>query len=148
MTSTYCPRAAELTSVIVDALNFEGTSFWDPDPTTGVGGLGDPNDDYRVPSGGFATGFSLSYPLPHRLRRRPATSLGNSLNQITPENVAALVNGFAGTFIGFQVALENGPHFTVHGLVGGCVDLTASWSRPLTGHTQGSRGAVPRKRPR
>jgi tyrosinase len=124
MISVYCPRAAELTSLIADASNFVNSTFWDPDPIYGVGGWGDPNDDYRVPNGGFSTGFSLSYPLPHRLRRKHpvGSQFDDSVGQITPENVASLVNGFVGTFIGFQAALENGPHGAIHGLVGGCVD--------------------------
>jgi hypothetical protein len=118
-------RVAELTNFIADASNFEGSAFWDPDTTSGVGGWGDPNDDYQVPNGGFATGFSLSYPSPHRLRRNyTATFLSRNLvDAIMPANVAALVNGFVGSFIGFQADLESGPHGSAHFLVGGCVNL-------------------------
>jgi hypothetical protein len=150
MTPTCRPNVAKLISVIADASNFEGSAFWSLDPTYGVGGWGDPNDDYQVPDGGFATDFPHSYPSPHRLRRNyTETILGESLlYEITPENVTALVNGSVGTFIGFQAGLENGPHTAIHALVGGCVDLLTALSfRPLTGPTQGSRGAVPCKRP-
>jgi tyrosinase len=150
MTPTCRPHVAELITVIADASNFEGSAFWNPDPSYGVGGWGDPNDDYQVPNGGFATDFPHLYPSPHRLRRNyTETLLGQPLlYQIMPENVAALVNGSVGTFIGFQAGLENGPHTAIHVLVGGCVDLLTALSfRPLTGPTQGSRGAVPCKRP-
>jgi tyrosinase len=150
MILTCCPCIVELTNFIADASDFVNSTFWDPDPTTAVGGWGDPNDDYRVPNGGFATGFPLSYPLPHRLRREyQGSSFPDFLNEIKPANVAAMVNGFVGTFIGFQAFLENGPHTAIHSLVGACVGLLISLSfRLLTGPTQGSRGAVPRKRPR
>jgi tyrosinase len=138
MTSTYCPCTTKLTNFIADASNFEGSSFWDPDTTSGVGGWGDPKDDYQVPDGGLAKGFPLSYPSPHRLRRNYTTTfLGLPLiDAIMPANMMYLVNNFVGSFIGFQAYLEAGAHGSVHLLTGGCVDVLAALSfRPLTGPT-------------
>jgi hypothetical protein len=150
MIATCCPRVAELISLVADASNFEGSAFWDPDPISGVGGWGDPKDDYQVPDGGLAKGFPLSYPSPHRLRRNYTTTFhGHPLiDAIMPANMMYLVNNFVGSFIGFQAYLEPGAHGSVHLLTGGCVNALAVLSfRPLTGPTQGSRGAVPCKRP-
>ena len=96
--------------------------------TSGVGGWGDPNDDHQITDGGFAKDFVLSYPVPHRLRRQytpffygaPDVPLTDSL---TRENQAMMVNGFEGSFVGFQAKFEFGSHAAVHVIVGGCVNL-------------------------
>jgi len=113
---------------MTDASNFQNSTFWDPDTASGVGGWGDPNDDNQITDGGFADGFVVSYPSPHRLRRlytptspdQPDLPLANAF---TPESRAALVNGFEGSFLGFQQRLEPGAHRSIHYMVGGCINL-------------------------
>ena len=127
---------------ITDASNFQNSTFWDPDTTSGVGGWGDPNDDDQITDGAFADDFHVSYPSPHRLRRRyTPTAPGNPdeplTNEFTPESQAAMVNGFEGDFIGFQARLGPGSHGAIHEIVGGCVNLLSALRlRPLTDHTQ------------
>jgi len=139
-------RHVTSTSLIfmTDALNFQNSSFWDPDTTSGVGGWGDPNDDDQITDGAFADGFLVSYPSPHRLRRRYTPTTSDNPNELltntfAPENQVAIVNGFEGSFIGFQARLEPGPHRSIHYIVGGCVNLlNPSRLRPLTDPTQRS----------
>jgi tyrosinase len=140
MVSTRCSHVSELTSFITDASNFENSTFWDPDTTSGVGGWGDPNDDYQISDGGFATDFYLSYPSYHRLRRQYTPTTPNKPTPATdafmPANITALVDGFVGDYIGFQARFESGAHGAVHRIVGGCVNLLAApWFCPLTGDT-------------
>ena len=123
-------RHVTSTSLIfmTDASNFQNSTFWDPDTTSGVGGWGDPNDDDQITDGPFADGFIVSYPSPHRIRRRYTPTYPNApdeplTNQFTPESQAAMVNGFVGDFSGFQVRLEPGSHGAIHFIVGGCVNL-------------------------
>lgn len=53
----------------IDAPDFYESSFWkDSDPMSGLGGWGDPNDDYSVHDGGFRN-LQLAYPVPHHVRR-------------------------------------------------------------------------------
>ncbi|KAJ7796656.1 Di-copper centre-containing protein [Mycena olivaceomarginata] len=55
-----------------DASNvYESTLLKDASPVHGLGGWGDPNNDYRVPDGAFSSSssFRLSYPSPHTIRR-------------------------------------------------------------------------------
>ena len=53
----------------IDAPDFYESSFWkDSDPVSGLSGWGDPNADFAVPDGGFYN-LSLSYPVPHLVRR-------------------------------------------------------------------------------
>lgn len=118
---------AELIYPTTDASDFENSTFWDPDTTSGVGGWGDPNDDWQITDGGFASNFPLTYPSPHRLRRHytpigagqpaPLTIL------FTPESQAAIVNGFVGDYIGFQAILEGTSHGAVHRILGECANL-------------------------
>ena len=128
---------------MTDASNFQNSTFWDPDTTSGVGGWGDPNDDDQITDGAFAADdFIVSYPSPHRLRRlyKPTKSSNPDeplTNEFTPESQAAMVNGFQGDFIGFQVRLESGSHAAVHEIVGGCDNfLNTSGLRLLTDFTQ------------
>src|SRR5580658_2330148 len=59
----------QISNCHVDAPDFYESSFWkDSDPNSGLGGWGNPNADFSVPDGGFS-GFHLSYPSPHTLRR-------------------------------------------------------------------------------
>ena len=112
---------------MTDAPNFENSTFWDPDATSGVGGWGDPNDDYQITDGAFATGFPVSYPSPHRFRRQYTPILpGTSellTNMFTPESQMAMVNGSVGNFVGFQATFESRSHGAIHRIMGGCVNL-------------------------
>ena len=102
----------------IDAQDFYESSFWkDSDPVSGLGGWGDPNDDFRVPDGGFHK-LLLSYPSPHTVRRQfslfpykapfplftEPEKTGTS--SILASVVEAVLNTSAGDFKGFQVALE------------------------------------------
>jgi len=134
---------------MADASNFQNSTFWDPDTTSGVGGWGDPNDDGQITDGAFADGFIVSYPSPHRLRRRYTSATSDNPNELltntfTPETQVAIVNGFEGSFLGFQARLEPGPHRSIHYIVGGCVNLpNASRLRLLTDPTQRSFWELP-----
>ena len=144
MISEYGFHIGELISFVTDASNFQNSTFWDPDTTSGVGGWGDPNDDYQITDGGFAEDFVVSYPVPHRLRRQytPAVPGGPAVpltNAFTPESQAAMVHDFEGSFVGFQAKFESGSHPAVHIIVGGCVNLLpALLFRTLTDPTQRS----------
>ena len=63
-----CPRV--LIIPIPDVTNFSTSPFFDPDPKSGLGGWGDPQDDYQITTGGFAFDFERPYPAPHRIRRK------------------------------------------------------------------------------
>ena len=121
---------------MTDAFDFTNSTFWDPDTTSGIGGWGDPNNDYQITSGGFANNFTLSYPSPHKLRRQYTPifpGFPELATLITPESQAAIINGFVGDFIAFQAALQGGSHAAIHIMVGACVDLPKLlWFRPLT----------------
>jgi len=125
MTPTYCSRVAEPIQFITDSSNFENSTFWDPNTTSGIGGWGDPNNDIEITDGGFATGFHLSYPSHHRLRRRftPIASIRPFplVETFTPASQMAIVNGFVGNFPDFQASLELGSHSSVHLIMGGYV---------------------------
>ena len=113
---------------ITDASNFQNSTFWDPDTTSGVGGWGDPDDDDQITDGAFADDFLLSYPSPHRLRRRyTPTNPSNPdvllTSEFTPESQVAMVNGFVGDFSGFQAWFAPGSHTAIHFIVGGYVNL-------------------------
>ncbi|KAJ7624811.1 Di-copper centre-containing protein [Roridomyces roridus] len=108
--------------------------FLDSDPESGMGGWGDPNNDYTISDGGFARSFTLAYPVPHPLRRN-FTQMPFLLGQFvdakdrtlkanetfTPAELHKLVNGFVGDFVGFQKYLEgfNSSHSAVHLMMGG-----------------------------
>lgn len=107
-----------------DASDFENSDIWDPDPVSGIGGWGNPDDDYQITSGAFANDFSLVYPSSHRLRRHytPTVSGPNGTvalaSLFTPESQIALVNGYVADFIHFQQHLEGGSHGAIHRIVG------------------------------
>ena len=114
---------------MTDAFGFENSTFWDPDTTSGIGGWGDPNNDYQINSGGFANGFTVSYPSPHKPRRQYTPTFPgfpDLVTLITPESQEAIIKGSVGNFIGFQAALAAGSHAAVHLMVGGCVNLPKS----------------------
>ncbi|ETW77359.1 hypothetical protein HETIRDRAFT_326548 [Heterobasidion irregulare TC 32-1] len=121
----------------MDSGNFFSSAFFeDTDPKSGLGGWGDPTNDYQVPDGGFSD-FRISYPAPHTLRRNftlqpylgaPASMSpffidpGKYANtSFTPEEVSKLVNGFVGDFKSFQAYFEafEGAHGSVHEIMGG-----------------------------
>jgi len=102
-----------------DGHDVYNATIWD-DSHSGLGRWGDPANDYQINSGGFANQTRV-YPEPHHIRRNysffPFTNrvpafvaadlssyMANST--LTRENVAKMVNGFDGDFIGFQTYLE------------------------------------------
>ena len=144
---------AQLISLVTDASNFQDSTLWDPDTTSGLGGWGDPNDDNQITDGGFADDFVVSYPVPNRIRRQYTPSFPNApdvllADSFTPEVIAAIVSGFEGSFVGFQALLEWEPHGAVHAIVGGCVNLLPALQfYPLTNTTQRSYWVLSIKRP-
>jgi tyrosinase len=88
----------------------------------GLGGWGDPKNDYRVPDGAFSSSssFHLSYPSPHTIRRNftlqpymnfplPAFITNPLLEAnatFTKAEIEKLTNGFVGDFKGFQTYFE------------------------------------------
>jgi len=138
MISVYRFHIAELISFLTDASDFRDSDFWDSDTTSGIGGWGDPDNDYQITDGAFAYDFPASYPVPHRIRRNYTVTFPNRPDEpladaFSPESQEAMVNGFEGDFIGFQTRFESGSHGAVHLSVGACVDLlNALWFCPLT----------------
>jgi len=117
----------------IDAPNFYESSFWkDSDPVSGLGGWGDPNADFSVPDGGFS-GFHLTYPSPHILRRNftllafdlPIPFFTEPLKEanssFSAPAIESILEGSVGDFKGFQEGLEafEGPHSAVHLIMGG-----------------------------
>ena len=103
----------------IDAPDFFESSFWkDSDPMNGLGGWGDPNDDYTVHDGGFRN-LQLAYPVPHYIRRNftllaweditlplvtDPLKIGNT--SFTASVIEALLETPAGDFKEFQTVLE------------------------------------------
>jgi hypothetical protein len=103
----------------IDAPDFFESSFWkDSDPVCGLGGWGDPNDDYTVHDGGFRN-LQLAYPVPHRIRRNftllawenialplvtDPLKIGNT--SFSAAVIEALLDTPAGDFKEFQTVLE------------------------------------------
>lgn len=103
---------------------FGGDPIFDPSPTSGFGTNGDPNNDWQVADGGFAKGFTLSYPVHHTIRREYTLQPWVGFPQIFPDapnpwdentfanatftkaEVKKLVNGYEGNFTGFQQEFE------------------------------------------
>lgn len=96
--------------------------------SSGVGGWGDPNNDYQIFTGGFKDAIR-AYPSPHHIRRNfslfpfqnpnvgnlfpndptappPQTTLMINTT-MTKQNVEYSVNNFEGNFIGFQTYVES-----------------------------------------
>jgi hypothetical protein len=103
----------------IDAPDFFESSFWkDSDPMSGLGGWGDPNDDYSVHDGGFRD-LPLAYPVPHYVRRNftllawedialplvtDPLKIGNT--SFSASVIEALLETPAGDYKGFQTVLE------------------------------------------
>ena len=104
----------------IDAPDFFESSFWkDSDHISGLGGWGDPNDDYTVNDGGFRK-FRLAYPVPHGVRRNftlhpwediasfplvtDPLKIGNT--SFSASVIEGLLETPAGEFKGFQTVLE------------------------------------------
>jgi tyrosinase len=101
-----------------DAPNFYESSFWkDSDPLSGIGGWGDPKNDFGVVDGGFSN-LSASYPSPHHVRRnftlRPwdfespvITNRQKEANtSFSTDGVKTVLDTPPGHYEAFQVALE------------------------------------------
>ncbi|KAJ7302690.1 Di-copper centre-containing protein [Mycena albidolilacea] len=132
-----------------DASNvYESTLLKDASPVHGLGGWGDPNNDYRVPDGAFSSSssFRLSYPSPHTIRRnftlQPYMNfplpgfitdpLLEANATFTKGEIDKLTNGFVGDFKRFQTYFEafNGSHGGVHNIVGGDLGGTCPDTAP------------------
>ena len=96
---------------------FDSTFF--DDSSHGVGGWGDPNDDYQISTGGFKD-VIRAYPIPHNIRRNftlypfqsllgapPAMADAPINGTMTKENVDHVLTNFDGGFIAFQTYLES-----------------------------------------
>ena len=110
-----------------DAHDMYNSPFFDKSPS-GVGGWGDPANDYQINTGGFKD-VIRAYPNPHRIRRNFTVQPFNSPDAVSPfpndpaappiprefminttmtkQNVDFSVNSFEGDFIGFQSYLES-----------------------------------------
>jgi len=116
-----------------DADDFYNSHIFNPDPKTGLGGWGDPSDDFQITTGALASDFVRHYPVPHRIHRNYTLiswgSFGDGTPPITlplntfiaPERVEAMVDGLPGDFLGFQTLFENGngSHGAIHQMIGG-----------------------------
>jgi tyrosinase len=137
----------------LDAHDFGNSDFWDDSPF-GVGGWGDPKNDYQIYTGGFKDAIR-AYPNPHHIRRNftlfpfnnpditppfagdpaaPPLPVEFMINTtMTKDNVDFCVNNFPGDFIAFQSYVESLP-----GIHGGAHLIL---SGDMTGFC--SNGAVP-----
>jgi tyrosinase len=103
----------------VDAPNFFESSFWqDFDSSSGLGGWGDPNNDYRVPNGALSN-MTLTYPSSHTVRRNFTLQPFQDPNQPLYSNpdmqanssfsssaIQAILGTSAGDYPGFQMGIE------------------------------------------
>lgn len=111
----------------LDAHDIEHSSFFDPSDS-GVGGWGDPENDYQINTGGFKDQIRV-YPSPHHIRRNfslfpftnpdvkppfgndpnaPPAPVGLMVNTtMTKENVDSMVANFTGDYFGFQSYFES-----------------------------------------
>ncbi|KAI0030268.1 Di-copper centre-containing protein [Vararia minispora EC-137] len=130
----------------MDATEFFESPFWsDSDPSSGLGGWGDPSKDYEVQDGAFST-FNLSYPSYHTLRRnftaQPYLGLAGldlfpepalyANTTFTIEKISEGINGFVGDYPKFQQWMEwgEGPHGSVHLIMGGDLGGSCPASAP------------------
>jgi tyrosinase len=104
---------------ILDAPDFFESSFWkDSDPSCGLGGWGDPNNDYRVPDGALSN-MTLAYPSPHTVRRNftlqpfqvPDEPFYTNPNlhanaSFSSSAIQAILGTSAGDYQGFQMGIE------------------------------------------
>ncbi|CAE6436017.1 unnamed protein product [Rhizoctonia solani] len=120
-----------------DAVNFEKSSIFNADKTSGLGTWGDSNDDDTVKDGGFSN-LTFTYPTPHHLRRKyvpfpymaPAgvdpslypydTFKGANLT-FTLGEVLKLLAQPTGDFKKFQYYMEQAQsmHTSIHMILGG-----------------------------
>ena len=116
--------------------------MFDPSHKSGLGGWGDPNNDFQITDGAFSTDFVLSYPVPHRVRRNftlqpfinaPLTTFDDGSTAIdwdykkminttfTRESQIKMVHKYIGDFAGFQAFMEgsnvSGTEYRVRALV-------------------------------
>jgi len=141
------PTVLEDLSNITDAPDVYNSPLFtlDRDSASGLGGWGDPSNDFQVPTGGFSD-FHLSYPSSHIVRRNftlqpfiDDTDTGFFPNPdlyanatFTQDEVDYMVNNFVGDFVGFQKYMEG---FQVSFFSIFCMH-TSTW------HDQGAHGAV------
>lgn len=107
----------------IDAPDFYHGSIFDSNPTSGLGGWGNPDDDYQITTGGFSgDDFVLAYPSPHKIRRNftlqpflgltvppgaPPFKTSEMINvTFTEENNNFMLDSFVGDFEGFQAYFE------------------------------------------
>ncbi|TFL01229.1 Di-copper centre-containing protein [Pterulicium gracile] len=121
----------------LDAADTEHSPIFDSDPHSGLGGWGNPEDDYQINDGALGDAI-FNYPVPHRLRRRytlqafltkngspfytnPSINVNETYTQAEVDKVRY---GFRGDFHGMQSYLEafQGMHSAVHNVIQG--DLT------------------------
>jgi tyrosinase len=107
---------------ISDAPDLYGSPFFkDSNLKSGLGGWGDPANDFQVPTGGFSK-FHTSYPSAHTLRRnftlRPYLNFDSPFfpdpelmanTTFTKAEVHKMVEGFDGDYKGFQKYFERFP---------------------------------------
>ena len=111
----------------LEAYDTCNSPFFDPSPN-GVGGWGDPNNDYQIHNGGFKD-WVRAYPSPHGIRRNcsilpfrnpaPPPPFGNPPDApprpvdlmvnvtMTKQNVDYIVNNFEGDYFKFQGYFES-----------------------------------------
>ena len=109
-------------SYLVDASpNFRNATIFNDSPTSGLGGWGDPNDDYQITTGAFAHDFEVAYPVPHRIRRNYTLTVditdpfgdgtppppGEVWKYFTPASQKKLIQGYIGDFEGFHADFES-----------------------------------------
>lgn len=117
--SIFCD--ADILSHLIDASpNFPNATIFDNSSTTGLGGWGDPNNDYQITTGAFAHDFEVAYPVPHGIRRNYTVRDTNPdpfgdgtppgpddlWTYFTPASQKAMVEGYVGDFWGFQALFE------------------------------------------
>jgi len=117
-----CDRGAYRVGFNPDAADFENSDFFDTSPN-GVGGWGDPKDDFQIYNGGFKDVVRV-YPNPHHVRRNfslfpftnplapppwgdapdgPPANLTFMVNTtMTQANVDSVVNGYEGNYTAMQ----------------------------------------------
>ena len=101
--------------------DFYDSKFFD-NSSSGIGGWGDPTNDYQITTGGLKD-IMLAYPSPHRIRRNytlypyenantkalPFPALSDLMinTTMTKENVDYIVNNYEGDYFGFQAYFES-----------------------------------------
>ncbi|GAB1525357.1 hypothetical protein RhiTH_008517 [Rhizoctonia solani] len=114
-----------------DSLSLNTSGIFSTNSVTGLGGFGDPLNDYQITTGGFSN-MTVAYPVKHRIRRqftpfpyldwywlqRPNEAANAT---ITKAYIDAAINGYVGDFVGFQNATEKAQAFhpNIHMILGG-----------------------------